>query len=386
LRTGRALGAGLGLVAGALALAAGGVAAGLELERRVVSKRIGDRSRVDDEPFFSLRSAGPTVLTPDGVRLHTEIDEVDPALGPDPVLGADPPTLVWVHGYALSLDCWHFQRAHFRGRVRQVLYDQRSHGRSTRSAAEHCRVPQLAEDLRQVLAELTDDQPVVLVGHSMGGMAIMHLATQYPELFGPQVKGVALMSTSAGELADFSPIRGIPGRAFSRMAPPLLAGLNRLPGLVERGRRTDSDLGYVVTRRMGFGSDVPASYVEFVSEMLAETSLEVVADFYPTFRELDEYQAFEVVGRVPCAVVCGEDDLITPIEHTDKILELVPHASALRVPDCGHLGMIEHHELFSGVVDALYASVAGGVGQDRAERGDQLEDDLEAREAGERPR
>jgi hypothetical protein len=48
--------------------------------------------------------------------------------------------------------------------------------------------------------------------------------------------------------------------------------------------------------------------------------------------------------------------------------------------------MIEHHELFSGVVDALYASVAGGVGQDRAERGDQLEDDLEAREAGERPR
>jgi pimeloyl-ACP methyl ester carboxylesterase len=218
----------------------------------------------------------------------------------------------------------------------------------------------------------------------MGGMTIMHLATQYPELFGPQVKGVALFSTSAGELADFSPIRGIPGRTFSRVTPPLLAGLNRVPKLVERGRRVDSDLGFVVTRRMGFGSDVPASYVEFVSEMLAETSLEVVADFYPTFRDLDEYQAFEVVGRVPCAVVGGEDDLITPIEHTDKILELVPHAAALRVPDCGHLGMIEHHELFSGVVDALYDSVAGGVGQDRAERGEQLEDELEAREAGER--
>ena len=379
---GGVLGAGLGLLAGALALAAGGVAAGLELERRVIGKRIVGRSRVDDEPFFSLRSAGPVVLTPDGVRLHTEIDEIDPDQGPDPALGADPPTLVWVHGYALSLDCWHFQRQHFRGRVRQVLYDQRSHGRSTRSAAENCRVPQLAEDLRQVLVELTDDQPVILVGHSMGGMTIMHLASQYPELFGPQVKGVVLFSTSAGELAEHSPIRGIPGRAFTRVTPPLLAGLNRLPELVDRGRRAGSDLGYVVTRRMGFGSDVPAGYVEFVSEMLAETSLEVVADFYPTFRELDEYQAFEVVGRVPCAVVGGEDDLITPIQHTEKMIELVPHAAALKVPECGHLGMIEHHELFSGVVETLFETVAEAGHRTsepgRARRGETLEADLEA--------
>ena len=41
---------------------------------------------------------------------------------------------------------------------------------------------------------------------------------------------------------------------------------------------------------MAFGSEVPPSYVEFVSEMLAETPLEVVADFYPAFNELDEYR------------------------------------------------------------------------------------------------
>ena len=148
-----------------------------------------------------------------------------------------------------------------------------------------------------MLDELTDDGPVVLVGHSMGGMTIMRLALTHPELFGTQVKGVALFSTSAGEMADYSPIRGLPGRAFSRVAPPLLAALNRIPEAGGAGRQAGSDLGYVVTRRMAFGSDVPASYVEFVSEMLAETPLEVVADFYPTFAELDEYAAFEHPGR-----------------------------------------------------------------------------------------
>lgn len=369
---GAGAGRGVGLVAGALALAAGSVAVGLELEQRMIGKRVG-RAAGAGEPIELPRSSGPTVRTPDGVPLHTEVDErSDDPLGAYGTEGeplpADAPTLVLVHGYSLSLDCWLYQRKHFRGRVRQVLYDQRSHGRSGHSSAEYCRVPQLAEDLRQVLAELTDDRPVVLVGHSMGAMTIMHLALSYPDLFGPQVKGVALFSTSAGEMADYSPVRAIPGRVFSRVAPPLLAGLNRVPELVQRGRQAGSDLGYVVTRRMAFGSDVPANLVELTSEMLGETSLEVVADFYPAFSELDEFAAFDVLGRVPCAVVGGIDDMITPIEHTDTIIELLPDAAATRVEDCGHLGLMEHPDVFNAALEDLYARVLADTGAERVER------------------
>ncbi|HEY5820950.1 MAG TPA: alpha/beta hydrolase [Propionibacteriaceae bacterium] len=336
---------GVGLVAGFAALAAGGLAVGLELERRIVSKRLDRDVRIDDEQFFALRSSGPTLVTPDGVLLHTEIDEPDQP--------TDDVTLVFVHGYALSMDCWHFQRKHFRGTVRQVLYDQRSHGRSTRSDPELCRIPQLADDLGQVLDEITGDRPVVLVGHSMGGMTIMHLAQSRPELFGTTVLGVALFSTAAGEMADHSPIPGLPGRSFTRVAEPLLATLNRLPQLVERSRRAGTDLGYVVTKRMSFGSDVPASYVEFVSEMLAQTPLDVVADFYPAFAELDEYVAFPTLGRVDTVVVGGRDDLMTPIERTDRMVELLPDTETITVPDCGHLGMIEHAGVFNSVLDGL---------------------------------
>ena len=350
-------GGALGLAASVLALAGGGIALGLELERRLVSKRLhADRAEADEEPFFSLRSSGPPVITPDGVRLHTEVD-VLPADGDLPVGAGDDLTLVLVHGYALSLDCWHFQRKFFRNKIRMVLYDQRSHGRSTRSAGYLCRVPQLAEDLFQVLDEVVGDGPVVLAGHSMGGMTIMHLAQAYPELFGTRVHGVALFSTAAGEMADHSPIRGLPGRTFGRIAEPAMAVLNRIPEVVEKSRTAGSDLSFVVTKKGSYGSDVPPSYVEFMNEMLGQTPMSVISDYYPAFAELDEYAAFPVLETVETAVIGGEDDVITPIKHTDKIIELLPGADVRRLPDCGHMGLIEHHEIFNGVLADLITRV-----------------------------
>jgi len=341
-RRGR-LAAGFGLIAGIAALAAGGIAMGIELERRIVSKRIIHDPQEQVEEFFSLHSEGPDVITPDGVVLHTEVDEGN----------AEDLTLLWVHGYGLNLDCWHFQRLHFRGELPQVFYDERSHGRSSRSEAELCRLPQLAEDLYQILQEVVGDTPVVVIGHSMGAMAIMRLAQTHPELFGSQVRGVALLCTSAGEMAEHSPIRGIPGRTFHRIAEPLLAGLNRIPELVAHGRRAGSDLGYVVTRPLAFGSDVPPRYVDFASEMLAEIPLEVVADYFPGFQEVDEFRAFEILSNIPTLVIGGENDVITPIEHTARIIDLLPKAEAIRVENCGHLGMIEKHEIFDDALDRL---------------------------------
>ena len=266
-----------------------------------------------------------------------------------------------MHGYALSLDCWHFQRKHFRSKIRIVLYDQRSHGRSGRRRGSCAGCRSWPRTCCRSWTRWPATGPVVLVGHSMGGMTIMHLALTHPELFGTRIRGVALFSTAAGEMADYSPIRGLPGRTFGRIAQPTMAALNRIPEVVERGRTGGSDLGFVFTRKGSYGSDVPPSYVEFMNQMLGQTPMSVISDFYPAFAELDEYDAFSVLATVETAVIGGEDDAITPIKHTDKIIELLPAADARRLPDCGHMGIIEHHELFSGVVEALYEAVAEGA-------------------------
>jgi pimeloyl-ACP methyl ester carboxylesterase len=102
---------------------------------------------------------------------------------------------------------------------------------------------------------------------------------------------------------------------------------------------------------------VPPSYVDFASEKLAEIPLEVVADYYPAFDDVDEFRALEIVSNVPTVVVGGENDVITPIDHTARIIDLLPKAEAIRVENCGHLGMIEKHEIFDDALDRLLERV-----------------------------
>ena len=90
-----------------------------------------------------------TVVADDGLPLHVEVDEVDAEGRRQPAQRRPPAvTVVFAHGYCLNLDCWHFQRAAYRGLVRAVYYDQRSHGRSGRSDREHATIDQLGHDLR----------------------------------------------------------------------------------------------------------------------------------------------------------------------------------------------------------------------------------------------
>ncbi len=153
-----------GIGAGVLATAAAAVV----VERRVVKTR---RAGADDAASYgALRSPAIEVDTEDGTTLHAEVDEIAPyAHGAKPSPGQ--PTVVFVHGYALNLDCWHFQREALRGKHRMVFYDQRSHGRSGRSPRKHANIDQLGDDLRTVLDALVPTGDVVLVGHSMGGMS-----------------------------------------------------------------------------------------------------------------------------------------------------------------------------------------------------------------------
>ncbi|HYY10953.1 MAG TPA: NAD+ synthase, partial [Kineosporiaceae bacterium] len=68
-----------------------------------------------------------------------------------------PLTVVFVHGYALSMSSWTFQRQALgaqlatanghRPQARLVFYDQRGHGSSERGPADHATIEQLARDL-----------------------------------------------------------------------------------------------------------------------------------------------------------------------------------------------------------------------------------------------
>ncbi|MDP9444156.1 MAG: alpha/beta hydrolase [Actinomycetota bacterium] len=193
-----------------------------------------------------------------------------------------------------------------------------------------------------MLDQVVPEEPVVLVGHSMGGMAVMALAEQQPSLFGDRVAGVPLLSTSAGELDRVTlGLPGLPGRVLHRLAPALLAALARVPRLAESGRRAGSDLGYLLTRRYAFGGPVPGELVEFTEEMLAGTPIGVVADFFPGFSTHDRYAALAALRGVPVLVVTGTADLVTPARHSRRLADLLPSARLCELPGAGHMCMLE---------------------------------------------
>ncbi|WP_431042747.1 alpha/beta fold hydrolase [Streptomyces sp. P1-3] len=368
---------GAGLAGAALGVVAAGAAAGVALERLTVGRDVRRKARLALDaagPFGTLRGTPGTVLADDGTELYYEVEEGPAPEPPAPSLTSRifgrraapaPPTVVFSHGYCLAQDSWHFQRAALRGVVRAVYWDQRSHARSGRGhtqldTRDPVSIDQLGRDLKAVIDAAAPDGPLVLVGHSMGGMTMMALAAQYPELVRERVAGVALVGTSAGELGEVSfglPAAGV--KAVRRVLPGLLRALGSQTELVERGRRATADLFAGLIKRYSFGSkDVDPAVARFAERLIEATPIDVVAEFYPAFVEHDKSEALAVFDGLPVLVLAGDKDLITPSEHSEAIAEALPGAELVIVPDAGHLVMLEHPQL----VDAHLADLLARAG------------------------
>ncbi|GGK14041.1 lipase [Pilimelia terevasa] len=359
-----------GIVSAAVGLAAAGLAAGYAAQRAWVRRSRGGADPYADEPFGDLPSDEVRLVTAaDGTDLYVEVVEptdgieLDFAVGGVALPPADP-TIVFVHGFCLDMGTFHFQRRTLtrRGDHRMVFYDQPGHGRSKSLASGEYRLSALGDALRAVIDETTGDGPVVLVGHSMGGMAVMALAERHPDLFTGRVAGVVLMSTSGSVLGGAR--IGLPTLAarFARPLLPLVHHGARLTGpVIDQARRASADLAYLLTRRYGFGGPAPSpALVSYVERMNARTSAETVARYLRTLGTHARHPALAALRDVPTLVIVGGRDVITPPEHSEEIVQHLPDAALVTVPDSGHVVMLEHPDEVDAALLAFLDRVMPG--------------------------
>jgi pimeloyl-ACP methyl ester carboxylesterase len=344
-----------GVVGAVLGLAAAGTAAGVAVSR-IAARRVraaeisaGTRRtnallREDDPLGGASRPADRTALVQadDGVLLSVE------EIGPRDA----PLTVVFVHGYTLSMAAWTFQRRTLaaelatanghRPDARLVFYDQRGHGSSGRGAPEHATIEQLARDLEAVLEARAPRGPVVLVGHSMGGMTVMALAAQRPELFGSRVRAALLVATasshvSLGERTGEAAVMRLAARGL-----PLPPGGNaRIRSLV----------------RALFGDGADPADVETACEQVASTKLTSFAAFYGALLTVDQRAGLPALERVRVAIVAGRHDRLMPVTRARALRVALPHATFVEMPKAGHMLPWEATEVVADEVRGLLAEL-----------------------------
>jgi pimeloyl-ACP methyl ester carboxylesterase len=309
-----------------------------------------------------------TVIAFDGAELHVEQDGADGA----------PVTLVLAHGWTLSTRAWRAQAEALAaaGDVRVLRYDQRGHGSSTQGTAwlsgvagPHAErfgpgpsVDQLGQDLAAVLDQLVPAGPVVLAGHSMGGMTVMALAGRRPDLFRPggRVAGVLLTNTSSGGLSRLT--LGFPELLAKPVRTSIIKTLRKIAAKPARAdavrakQATGSRLAVAQTRWLLFGPKAPRAAIVECNEIIKACPSATLAGFFPALMAHDQYAALEHLGGTEVEIVASRRDKLTPVAHARRLAEAIPGARLTVVPDTGHMLPMERPEVVTSLLAKLIAT------------------------------
>jgi pimeloyl-ACP methyl ester carboxylesterase len=290
-----------------------------------------------------------SVPAADGVPLHVELD------GPQDA----PVTVVLVHGWSLDGRTWRpVARSLATGPspVRVVRPDHRGHGRSATVEPATMTIDQLSDDLAAVVAATAPHGPLVLAGHSMGGMTLMALAERHPDVVA-RAGGVALVATASGGLAE---------RPFG-LSPPAAAVYRRVQGRMSatRGwaRREhfgDPRLIAPAMRWLLLGSRPGAEARRITCETVGACRPLTVSGFQPTLQAHERDAALAAFADIPTVVLVGSRDRLTPVRAARRIIEALPSADLTIFPDAGHMLPLERVSGVASRISALAANAAAG--------------------------
>lgn len=294
-------------------------------------------TKSDHEPIRDARQSDLMVSSATGSRLSVQSG------------GRGSPILL-THGWGLDATIWATTRDRLQTNHRVISWDLPGLGGS-KAPSGALTLETLAEDLRAVIAHAAE--PVVLVGHSIGGMAIQTLARDHPALFGERVKGVVLYNTTYT-----NPLRTMiaPGLAQA-MRRPVIEPVMHLAIWLQPIAWVLAWMGYIsghahLANRLGFGAHVTRSQLEHTTRLTIRNPPGVLAKGNLAMFRWDAEAAVANIA-CPILVVGGDIDIVTKVEASRRIAD-DGGARLTVVAGANHMGFLEQRDAYS---DALLAFV-----------------------------
>jgi len=285
----------------------------------------------------------PEVVVTHRVRVGvgTDVHAVEwPATAAVRGTASDGVTVVLAHGWTLSHESWLpvVRRLRTEHGVRVVAYDQPGHG-SSGAEGRTPTVHDLGGVLERVLTAVVPTGPVVLAGHSMGGMTILAWAADHPDELPERVRGVVLVATSAkvGEERVRVPLEG-----------PLMRASARAPRVAPRHLLSTRSQA-----RLLYGRDATADAVAPGVDLIRRTSLPTLGRWFLALQQHDEREALAHLGSVPVRVLVGTADRLTPVTDARELANGIRGARLTVLPGLGHMLTYEAPDVVAGAVGQL---------------------------------
>jgi pimeloyl-ACP methyl ester carboxylesterase len=329
----------------------GGAAVGYAAERRVLRDRL-DVPEPAGPPLGTVAGEVAELEGPDGVRVTVE------SYGPP---GA--PTVVLAHGWVCSGRVWHEQVVALGDRVRLVTYDQPGHARSSMPRSRQYSLDLFGDTLAAVIRLHAGSGPVVLAGHSLGGMTILNLARRHPDLVRDRVAGALLLSTTSRAAVDDVTFGfGIHSvaRVEKAIRKVIAAGRPEATYLADRFYRASTDLSFLLTRTFGLARDAEPRHVDFTEQLLLDSDLQMIMGTLAPVLTLDEDDALPSLD-VPTVVVVGQADKLTPEALSRRLAARLPQGSLVTLPGIGHMTPLEAAPTVNELLLELLAGAGGAA-------------------------
>ncbi|HEX7738852.1 MAG TPA: alpha/beta hydrolase [Marmoricola sp.] len=264
-------------------------------------------------------------------------------------------TIFLAHCWTLNREDWHYQvrdlLAEFGHDIRIVTWDHRGHGESDPAPRRDCTIANLAADMGELIDATAPTGKLLLAGHSIGGMTMMALAEQRPDIL-DRVVGAAFVATSSGNMDTVT--LGLPGAQapiIRAQIPRMLALRSRT--LSRRARRRAPIVERQVMRRFVFGKPMRLADSALTVDGLISCPAATLVGFYEDCMRHERADALKAYDGIPTRVLVGTRDLLTPPAHARRIRDQISTAELLVAPDAGHMLPLERDALVSGTLIKL---------------------------------
>jgi pimeloyl-ACP methyl ester carboxylesterase len=244
------------------------------------------------------------------------------------------PTVLYIHGAAGMMWAWPPWMRREKG-FHQVFVDLLDHGRSkaalpTAAGGEAGITPTLQQQLEALgfliehLCESSENERIILCGHSYGGALSQMLALRYPD----KVQALVLVSTAA---------------RFK-----VLSFL----------RNPDSDAGRKreLVGKLAYHVQIP-EVLEGAEQMLQAIEDRVIAADFAACHRFENQPLEEL--KVPLLIICGLQDRMTPPDYSRQLFARAVRARLEWIDNCGHMPFFEQPDRFREVLYSWLDSTAG---------------------------